>query len=366
MDKKKLQEFLAKLQEMATELKETESTEIDTQEVSVVKKTAVTAYENGISTMSLSGEEQEDTTVSVGNSGEYTEYIKIKLSNGQEIAANKYFTLSPGDYIIVEVDYLGLVSNKIYERRAELTFYERTRMGRDACSVYSLNNNEYYGDIQGVNNFYKIDLYELYSLYGTASFKFVANGSGLSSAFIYNVLVYNFLTDDGIYKSNKIYNDNLLPVIKQYDVTDLVQVNCYIKDGINTVTFISFDADDYILPIHIGHVYKYGSGGNYCGLNWRLNLDRKLTVSADDTKKTTKYIYIDEVGDKYTFTEKYYYYNDTGDRVFVDKDTINVGVDGELTYEGKNIYTHESCNSYTLIAEIDDYMNSDHIDQRQE
>ena len=366
MDKKKLQEFLAKLQEMATELKETESTEIDTQEVSVVKKTAVTAYENGISTMSLSGEEQEDTTVSVGNSGEYTEYIKIKLSNGQEIAANKYFTLSPGDYIIVEVDYLGLVSNKIYERRAELTFYERTRMGRDACSVYSLNNNEYYGDIQGVNNFYKIDLYELYSLYGTASFKFVANGSGLSSAFIYNVLVYNFLTDDGIYKSNKIYNDNLLPVIKQYDVTDLVQVNCYIKDGINTVTFISFDADDYILPIHIGHVYKYGSGGNYCGLNWRLNLDRKLTVSADDTKKTTKYIYIDEVGDKYTFTEKYYYYNDTGDRVFVDKDTINVGVDGELTYEGKNIYTYQSCNGYTLIPEIDDYINSELIDQRQE
>ena len=366
MDKKKLQEFLAKLQEMATELKETESTEIDTQEVSAIEKTAVTAYGNGISTMSLSGEEQEDTTVSVGNSGEYTEYIKIKLSNGQEIAANKYFTLSPGDYIIVEVDYLGLVSNKIYERRAELTFYERTRMGRDACSVYSLNNNEYYGDIQGVNNFYKIDLYELYSLYGTASFKFVANGSGLSSAFIYNVLVYNFLTDDGIYKSNKIYNDNLLPVIKQYDVTDLVQVNCYIKDGINTVTFISFDADDYILPIHIGHVYKYGSGGNYCGLNWRLNLDRKLTVSADDTKKTTKYIYIDEVGDKYTFTEKYYYYNDTGDRVFVDKDTINVGVDGELTYEGKNIYTYQSCNGYTLIPEIDDYINSELIDQRQE
>ena len=366
MDKKKLQEFLAKLQEIATELKETESTEIDTQEVSAIEKTAVTAYDNGISTMSLSGEEQEDTTVSVGNSGEYTEYIKIKLSNGQEIAANKYFTLSPGDYIIVEVDYLGLISNKSYERRAELTFHERTRMGRDACSVYSLNNNEYYGDIQGVNNFYKIDLYELYSLYGTASFKFVANGSGLSSAFIYNVLVYNSLTDDGIYKSNKIYNDNLLPVIKQYDVTDLVQVNCYIKDGINTVTFISFDADDYILPIHIGHVYKYGSGGNYCGLNWRLNLDRKLTVSADDTKKTTKYIYTDEVGDKYTFTEKYYYYNDTGDRVFVDKDTINVGVDGELTYEGKNIYTYQSCNGYTLIPEIDDYINSELIDQRQE
>ena len=143
MDKKKLQEFLAKLQEMATELKETESTEIDTQEVSAIEKTAVTAYGNGISTMSLSGEEQEDTTVSVGNSGEYTEYIKIKLSNGQEIAANKYFTLSPGDYIIVEVDYLGLISNKSYERRAELTFHERTRMARGACSVYSVNNYEY-------------------------------------------------------------------------------------------------------------------------------------------------------------------------------------------------------------------------------
>ena len=365
MDKKKLQEFLAKLQEMATELKETESTEIDTQEVSAIEKTAVTAYGNGISTMSLSGEEQEDTTVSVGNSGEYTEYIKIKLSNGQEIAANKYFTLSPGDYIIVEVDYLGLISNKSYERRAELTFHERTRMARGACSVYSLNNYEYYGDIQGINNFYKINLYELYSLYGTASFKFVAGDTALSSAFIYNVSILSFFVNDGFYKPDTKYHDDLLPVIKHYNATEQAQVNCYAKDGIISVSFTSFETDDYIIP-YIGHVYKYGSGESCCGLNWRLNLDRKLTVSADDTKKTTKYIYTDEVGDKYTFTEKYYYYNDTGDRVFVDKDTINVGVDGELTYEGKNIYTYQSCNGYTLIPEIDDYINSELIDQRQE
>ena len=366
MDKKKLQEFLAKLQEMATELNEVESTENVAQEVSVTEKSVATTYDNAVSVMNASGEEQKDTKASVTNAGEYTEYIKIKLSDGQEIAADQYFTLEEGDYIIVEIDYLGLLSNKIYEKRAELTFYERTKMGREPCSVYSLNNNKYYGNIQGVNNFYTIDLYELYGLYGTASFKLVAGGTGLSSAFIYNVSVLDFLTDGGVYKSEKNYSDDLIPVIKQYVATESAQVNYYVKDGLTTVTFTSFETDDNILPINIGHVYKYGSGENYCGFNWRLNLNRKLTVSTDDTEKTTKYIYTDEVSDKYTFTEKYYYYNDTGDRVFVDKDTINVGVDGELTYEGKKIYTHQSCNGYTLIPEIDDYINSELIDQRQE
>ena len=79
MDKKKLQEFLAQLQEMATELNEGESTENVAQEVSVTEKSVATTYDNAVSVMNASGEEQEDTTASVTNAGEYTEYIKIKL-----------------------------------------------------------------------------------------------------------------------------------------------------------------------------------------------------------------------------------------------------------------------------------------------
>ena len=49
---------------------------------------------------------------------------------------------------------------------------------------------------------------------------------------------------------------------------------------------------------------------------------------------------------------------------FISKDRINIDINGKLTYDSKPVYRLQSCNGYTLIPEINDFIDSEVIEQR--
>ena len=159
--------------------------------------------------------------------------------------------------------------------------------------------------------------------------------------------------------------ENIVPATKAVKIAGGAESLVYLQEGRHVAAFQSFDLSDFALPLQISHVYRQSSDNTVYGTGWRLNLNKRLKTANEDTKQTTKYVYTDEFGDEYLFLEKYYYLNN-GRRYFIDKNSITISAEGELTYNGKPVYTQQICNGYTLISEIDDFIDSEFIEQRQE
>ena len=155
------------------------------------------------------------------------------------------------------------------------------------------------------------------------------------------------------------------PNLKEIQLADKVTGYVNLISGELVTAFKSFDSNDFVIPVDITHIHRAGSGTKGYGTDWRLNLNKTLNVSSDDTSETTIYTYIDEIGDSYTFKETYYYL-EAGKKTFISKDSVTIDLNGELTYSGKKVYKHQSCYGNTLISEINDYIDSDLIEQRQD
>ncbi len=125
--------------------------------------------------------------------------------------------------------------------------------------------------------------------------------------------------------------------------------------------FNSFESDNFVIPMNISHYYRTEI---FYAQKWYSSLDRTLKLSESDDADTTVYTYTDEMGDTYEFDEKYYYI-ENGQRIFVDKSTVSIDLSGNITYGGKPVYKHQSCNGYTLIPETDDFKGCEYIEQRQ-
>ncbi len=156
-----------------------------------------------------------------------------------------------------------------------------------------------------------------------------------------------------------------LPVLKGIGFTD--RTTGYFNAGSGELaTAVSvFRSSDFLLPLDISFVHRCGFGKTACGLNWHLNLDKKLKISKADTSYNTHYVYTDELGDNYLISE-YYYYLDGNERVFINnKSEIVVDINGNLTYNGHTVYTCQSVNDLTLITEKTDFVNVELLDQKQ-
>ena len=159
--------------------------------------------------------------------------------------------------------------------------------------------------------------------------------------------------------------ENVVPATKAVKIAGGAESLVYLQDGKAVTVFRSFDLSDFVLPLQISHVYRQSLNNTVYGAGWRLNLNKKLKAATEDTSQTTKYVYTDEFGDEYLFLEKYYYLNN-GKKYFINKNSVTISAEGELTYSGKPVYTQQICNGYTLISEIDDFIDSEFIEQRQE
>lgn len=161
------------------------------------------------------------------------------------------------------------------------------------------------------------------------------------------------------------YMDDTMPSIKNFKLTDKADGRFYIKEGGIIPSFKSFDSSDFILPINISHFHKNGVGNIGYGTDWSINLNKKLKVADDDSEKTTRYVYTDEIGDKYLLIEKYYYI-DGVNKYFVNKNEVKIDIDGSLKYKDFTVYTcQESCGNI-LIPYFDDFKNIELIEQRKD
>lgn len=170
-------------------------------------------------------------------------------------------------------------------------------------------------------------------------------------------LIFEYTDSEIDFDSNDEYN------IKEFNLNEKSSAYLNLNSGALTTTFCDFGIGG-ALPIKISHVHRLGTGESVYGNNWRLNLGMKLKVAENDTNKNTRYLFTDELGDEYAFSEKYYYF-DNGRRVFIAKSEVTININGELSYSGNPVYKHQSCRGYTLIPEINDYISSDLIEQRQ-
>ncbi|MCL2062595.1 MAG: hypothetical protein FWH03_08260 [Firmicutes bacterium] len=78
---------------------------------------------------------------------------------------------------------------------------------------------------------------------------------------------------------------------------------------------------------------KYGDYG--CGKGWKLNVHQYL-VKREKTSEQDLYTYVDGNGNYHEFSEKYYYMGGEV-KIYLDKEAVNVGFDGKLTYEGMEV-----------------------------
>ena len=161
---------------------------------------------------------------------------------------------------------------------------------------------------------------------------------------------------------NKVFD---APNYKELEVCDKATSYVDLNDGTLITNLKVLNTKDFVIPLNVSLIHKLGLDETNFGSNWQLNLNKKLQVASDDSEKTTRFVYTNELGDKYIFEEKYYYIS-SGERVFIDKNNVNVNLNGELYFNNNPVYKYQSCNGYTLISEINDFKNSDFIEQKQE
>ncbi len=276
--------------------------------------------------------------------------------------------------LIAEETYGGISSETatvtIYKNRITSvpvnykSVYLRLLAKSGAVGYFSVNDKVYPARVQ----IYDIDITEKFNqnvdkldicIYADA-YTYKNNSSRIS---FYTVgsnapqLIFEYTDSEIDFDSNDEYN------IKEFNLNEKSSAYLNLNSGALTTTFYDFGIGG-VLPVKISHVHRLGTGESVYGNNWRLNLGMKLKVAENDTNKNTRYLFTDELGDEYAFSEKYYYF-DNGRRVFIAKSEVTININGELSYSGNPVYKHQSCRGYTLIPEINDYISSDLIEQRQ-
>ena len=154
--------------------------------------------------------------------------------------------------------------------------------------------------------------------------------------------------------------DNIVPISKSINSNNKIENIIFLKEGNIASLFSSFNE-----PLQITHIYNKKFNKTSFGQGWNLNLSKTLKVATEDTNENTKYVYTDEYGNDYLFLEKYYYLKDN-QKHFINKNLINITQDGKLLYNNLPVYKQQFCNGFTLITKIDDFIDADLIEQRQD
>lgn len=101
--------------------------------------------------------------------------------------------------------------------------------------------------------------------------------------------------------------------------------------GEMTVKFTDITAENSVMGMEIGHVYKRSGETFSMGEDFRLNLHEKFVKKSGGDIDAT-YIYTDAEGEKHGFKDYYYYLNDGNKKTFVEKSAVTVEPDGTLSY----------------------------------
>ena len=103
----------------------------------------------------------------------------------------------------------------------------------------------------------------------------------------------------------------------------------------------------------------------HCGKGWQAPWQQYLVKRKGDDDQSV-YTYVDSNGNYHEFTEKYYYKQD-GTKVYVDKNTVNVSVDGKLTYNDKEVFVEKKTTSgYSLETDVTQFVGGQFVETRQQ
>ncbi len=296
-------------------------------------------------------------------------FIKLFDTDGSELyAEDDFLTANDTTDLIGILDYEKLLFSLGY-RISDVQSFQLRLHGRvptaGRYNLYSLDTREYVAEVSR-DGFYKavVDLKHLYEKYGNADFilekaEFVESFVLWLSTVEINGKSYNLLN---LYDNTGGYKDGE-NAFKNINLAGGAELNLNLSNGSAAPVFGSVNADDFVIPVNISHVRTEAGGDSGYGRGWRLNLNRKLNVAEEDTAATTVYTFTDETGKNHTFTETYYYI-ENGEKRFVSKNSVMVDLNGNLTYGDNEVKKQQSCGGYTLIPEVNDYVDSEFIDQR--
>ena len=299
-----------------------------------------------------------------GNNGK-TMFSYRTLHNGEKTNLNVLWLYVNGDDIYESelVINKSFIPEKLLKNVKRATLYITTDKHSNAAGNFLIGENEYWScdydleaDVTKEFVSSKEDDKEI-----IISFKIGDYDTTSPRNIMFNSIHLNLESNVDYYGDE----ENILPVNKIIASPGGVQNIINLKGGKNRVAFSSFNNTGFMLTFPISHIYNEKFGETQYGKNWKLNLSKTLKVAEEDTEKTTKYVYMNEYGDEYLFIEKYYYiYNE--EKHFVNKNSVKIDSEGKLSFNNHIIYREQICNGCTLIPNIDDFINVELIDQRQE
>ena len=124
-------------------------------------------------------------------------------------------------------------------------------------------------------------------------------------------------------------NENTRSVKKTFSVAGAMIGQLDPATGEMTVKFTDITAENSVMGMEIGHVYKRSGETFSMGEDFRLNLHEKFVKKSGGDIDAT-YIYTDAEGEKHGFKDYYYYLNDGNKKTFVEKSAVTVEPDGTL------------------------------------
>ena len=273
-------------------------------------------------------------------------YIRVLQSSSQQYRT----TLTINKAAMAKLDYP--ISNvKLF-----LTPYRITQVGYcfiNGKSTYLSGTSKKTVDItskyKGATNSFTV----VVEPYGTYSVNAEFYASGTNAPYIEVEYLING-------KAKRIVHQFTLAggAVGQYDVVT----------GDVSVSFEDVPASDSLLGIGISHVYKKSGEQFNLGNNFRLSLHETLSKTGA-AALDADFVYTDSMGMKHGFKDTYYYIDISGEKVSVQKNNVEVDLNGKLTYtkEG-DVYEvkkeQRTLSGLTATTQYEDFKGVEWLEQR--
>ena len=164
-------------------------------------------------------------------------------------------------------------------------------------------------------------------------------------------------------------NEDTVPTIETYGLAGALNGNLNVQSGELTADFADAYSDG-VLSYGVSHLFKKSAKDFGAGKNFRLNLHEKFE-KCNDSALDANYLYTDQSGTVQAFKDSYYYENQSGKKIYIDKSSVAVDLNGALSYT-LNGTTYEvkkeqrTPSGLKAITELSDFKRVEVIEKRSE
>ena len=161
-----------------------------------------------------------------------------------------------------------------------------------------------------------------------------------------------------------ITNQYKLPCKRKFELAGGVGCEMNLAIGENMITMPDVSAENSVMGLDIFHTHKRSREEYFVGDQFRLSLHEKFEKYNTSTP-IANYVYTDGNGDKHGFTVYYYYINVSGVKTYVDKEQVEVELDGRLKYLNYDVQTeYRSATGLSVKTQLEGFKNIDLLEQR--